>query len=105
MLLAYVEMAGDGGGAMSVLRMLRVLRILKMTKSMASFQSLIASVSDTLPSWGFLALLISVLWFVFSLMGMQLFGGAFPTEYMRTNFNSFPEAMLTTFTLIIAADW
>ena len=29
-LLAYVEMAGDGGGAMSVLRMLRVLRLLKV---------------------------------------------------------------------------
>ena len=61
-LLAYVEMAGDGGGAMSVLRMLRVLRILKMTKSMASFQSLIASVSDTLPSWGFLTFIMFLLW-------------------------------------------
>ena len=35
-----------------------------MTKSMESFQNLIASIQDTLPSWGFLTFIIVLLWYV-----------------------------------------
>jgi hypothetical protein len=104
-LLAYVEMFSNGGGAMQVLRMLRVLRVLKMAKSMESFQSLVRSIQDTLPSWGFLTFIMFLVWFIFSVVNMHLFAGKVEQDMNYQNFNTLGRSLSSVFMLIIGDGW
>jgi voltage-gated sodium channel len=64
--------------AFSVLRALRVLRVLRLITAVPSLRRVVGGLIAALPGMGSIVLLLSVLYYVFSVMATRLFGAAFP---------------------------
>ncbi|XP_031294729.1 voltage-dependent L-type calcium channel subunit alpha-1S isoform X2 [Camelus dromedarius] len=92
----------------SVLRCIRLLRIFKITKYWASLSNLVASLLNSVRSIASLLLLLFLFIVIFALLGMQLFGGRFDfedTEVRRSNFDNFPQALISVFQVLTGEDW
>uniref|UniRef100_A0A8C7HVG7 Voltage-dependent L-type calcium channel subunit alpha n=1 Tax=Oncorhynchus kisutch TaxID=8019 RepID=A0A8C7HVG7_ONCKI len=92
----------------SVLRCIRLLRLLKVTKYWTSLSNLIASLLNSVRSIASLLLLLFLFIVIFSLLGMQVFGGKFnfpDQEIRRSNFDNFPQALISVFQVLTGEDW
>lgn len=95
-------MSAASGSGVSGLRAVRVLRVLKMLKSWESLQSFLVVLLRTISELGNFCAVVFLVIFIFGLLGMQLFGGKFnfPEGVPRSNFDSFPWAMITVFQIL-----
>ncbi|XP_063321232.1 voltage-dependent L-type calcium channel subunit alpha-1D isoform X3 [Pelmatolapia mariae] len=103
-----VELAIMSPLGISVLRCVRLLRIFKVTRHWASLSNLVASLLNSMKSIASLLLLLFLFIIIFSLLGMQLFGGKFnfdETVTKRSTFDNFPQALLTVFQILTGEDW
>ncbi|XP_066559414.1 voltage-dependent L-type calcium channel subunit alpha-1S isoform X2 [Amia ocellicauda] len=92
----------------SVLRCIRLLRIFKITKYWTSLSNLVASLLNSVRSIASLLLLLFLFIIIFSLLGMQVFGGKynFPDmEVRRSTFDNFPQALISVFQILTGEDW
>ncbi|EHB03768.1 Voltage-dependent L-type calcium channel subunit alpha-1S [Heterocephalus glaber] len=92
----------------SVLRCIRLLRIFKITKYWTSLSNLVASLLNSIRSIASLLLLLFLFIVIFALLGMQLFGGRYDfedTEVRRSNFDNFPQALISVFQVLTGEDW
>ncbi|XP_075795029.1 voltage-dependent L-type calcium channel subunit alpha-1D [Pelodiscus sinensis] len=92
----------------SVFRCVRLLRIFKVTRHWTSLSNLVASLLNSMKSIASLLLLLFLFIIIFSLLGMQLFGGKFnfdETQTKRSTFDNFPQALLTVFQILTGEDW
>ncbi|XP_073448397.1 voltage-dependent L-type calcium channel subunit alpha-1D isoform X6 [Aquarana catesbeiana] len=92
----------------SVFRCVRLLRIFKVTRHWASLSNLVASLLNSMKSIASLLLLLFLFIIIFSLLGMQLFGGKFnfdETQTKRSTFDNFPQSLLTVFQILTGEDW
>ncbi|XP_031800961.1 voltage-dependent L-type calcium channel subunit alpha-1F [Sarcophilus harrisii] len=105
---ALVEAGAMQSLGISVLRCVRLLRIFKVTRHWASLSNLVASLLNSMKSIASLLLLLFLFLIIFSLLGMQLFGGKFnfdQTNTKRSTFDTFPQALLTVFQILTGEDW
>uniref|UniRef100_A0A8C2W7T3 Voltage-dependent L-type calcium channel subunit alpha n=1 Tax=Cyclopterus lumpus TaxID=8103 RepID=A0A8C2W7T3_CYCLU len=103
-----VELAFMCPLGISVFRCVRLLRIFKVTRHWASLSNLVASLLNSMKSIASLLLLLFLFIIIFSLLGMQLFGGKFnfdETVTKRSTFDNFPQALLTVFQILTGEDW
>uniref|UniRef100_A0A4W6C3Q4 Voltage-dependent L-type calcium channel subunit alpha n=1 Tax=Lates calcarifer TaxID=8187 RepID=A0A4W6C3Q4_LATCA len=103
-----VELAIMSPLGISVFRCVRLLRIFKVTRHWASLSNLVASLLNSMKSIASLLLLLFLFIIIFSLLGMQLFGGKFnfdETVTKRSTFDNFPQALLTVFQILTGEDW
>lgn len=95
----------------SVLRCVRLLRVFKVTRYWASLRNLVVSLLNSMRSIASLLLLLGLFIIIFSLLGMQLFGGKFnftgedmfnatDDEKPRSNFDDFINSMFTVFQVL-----
>ncbi|XP_035239389.1 dihydropyridine-sensitive L-type skeletal muscle calcium channel subunit alpha-1-like isoform X1 [Anguilla anguilla] len=92
----------------SVLRCIRLLRLFKVTKYWTSLSNLVASLLNSVRSIASLLLLLFLFIVIFSLLGMQVFGGKFnfpDQEVRRSNFDNFPQALISIFQILTGEDW
>uniref|UniRef100_A0A8C6QU19 Voltage-dependent L-type calcium channel subunit alpha n=1 Tax=Nannospalax galili TaxID=1026970 RepID=A0A8C6QU19_NANGA len=92
----------------SVLRCIRLLRLFKITKYWTSLSNLVASLLNSIRSIASLLLLLFLFIIIFALLGMQLFGGRYDfedTEVRRSNFDNFPQALISVFQILTGEDW
>ncbi|KAL4645856.1 dihydropyridine-sensitive L-type skeletal muscle calcium channel subunit alpha-1-like [Arapaima gigas] len=91
----------------SVLRCIRLLRLFKITKYWKSLSNLVASLLNSVRSIASLLLLLFLFIVIFALLGMQVFGGKFnfPDGVQRSNFDNFPQALITVFQILTGEDW
>ncbi|KAK7582611.1 hypothetical protein V9T40_014056 [Parthenolecanium corni] len=93
----------------SVLRCVRLLRVFKVTKYWRSLSNLVASLLNSIQSIASLLLLLFLFIVIFSLLGMQVFGGKFNYSGMkmkpRQNFDTFWQSLLTVFQILTGEDW
>lgn len=86
---------------LSVLRCVRLLRVFKVTRYWRSLSNLVASLLNSIQSIASLLLLLFLFIVIFSLLGMQVFGGRFNFEETsvkpRSNFDTFWQSLLTVF--------
>lgn len=71
----------------------------------ASLSNLVASLLNSMKSIASLLLLLFLFIIIFSLLGMQLFGGKFnfdETVTKRSTFDNFPQALLTVFQVSVS---
>jgi hypothetical protein len=116
-ILSIVELAflSNSGGSLSafravrIFRTFRVLRVARLLKSMQSMQVIIGVIGRSISSFVYLALLLLLFIFIYSLMGMQLFGGIYndhwEEEKPRANFDTFGAAFLTVFQVLTMENW
>uniref|UniRef100_A0A671X857 Voltage-dependent L-type calcium channel subunit alpha n=1 Tax=Sparus aurata TaxID=8175 RepID=A0A671X857_SPAAU len=112
-LCGILEMIMFSAGAVaplgfSVLRCIRLLRILKVTKYWTSLSNFVASLLNSVRSIASLLLLLFLFIVIFSLLGMQVFGGKFnfsDHRPRRSNFDNFPQALISVFQILTGEDW
>ncbi|XP_068599075.1 dihydropyridine-sensitive L-type skeletal muscle calcium channel subunit alpha-1-like [Brachionichthys hirsutus] len=106
--LILVHMGFMSVMGISVLRCIRLLRLLKVTRYWTSLSNLVASLLNSVRSIACLLLLLFLFIVIFSLLGMQVFGGKFnfPDRVKpRSTFDSFPQALITVFQILTGEDW
>jgi voltage-gated sodium channel len=64
--------------SLSVLRALRILRVLRLISAVPSLRRVVGALLHAVPGMGSVVALLSVIYFVFSVMATKLFGGDFP---------------------------
>uniref|UniRef100_A0A8C4L4Z1 Voltage-dependent L-type calcium channel subunit alpha n=1 Tax=Equus asinus asinus TaxID=83772 RepID=A0A8C4L4Z1_EQUAS len=70
--------------------------------------NLVASLLNSIRSIASLLLLLFLFIIIFALLGMQLFGGRYDfedTEVRRSNFDNFPQALISVFQVLTGEDW
>eukprot|EP01022_Parablepharisma_sp_SALTPOND_P019005 TRINITY_DN318_c0_g1_i4.p3 TRINITY_DN318_c0_g1~~TRINITY_DN318_c0_g1_i4.p3 ORF type:complete len:653 (+),score=82.50 TRINITY_DN318_c0_g1_i4:9017-10975(+) len=93
--------------AFRMLRALRVVRMVRLLRSLRSMQLLIQVIGETLTSFAYIGMLLIVFLFIYSLLGMQLFGGMFdfPDGKPRQNYDSFHKAFLSVYQVLTIENW
>jgi voltage-dependent calcium channel T type alpha-1I len=110
-IVGLLEYFGIGNKSVTVLRSFRLLRIFKIVRSWSGLRKLLKTVLASLQSIANLALLMVLLIFIYSLVGMQFFSGEFKQssdeddDPGRFNFNTFTYSIITIFVMITAENW
>ncbi|XP_066095020.1 voltage-dependent L-type calcium channel subunit alpha-1S [Saccopteryx bilineata] len=106
--ILLVESGAMSPLGISVLRCIRLLRLFKITRYWTSLSNLVASLLNSIRSIASLLLLLFLFIIIFALLGMQLFGGRYDfedTEVRRSNFDNFPQALISVFQVLTGEDW
>ena len=91
---------------LSVVKLINVLNIVYALKDFKDFQIILFLLHKTISSIGYFFILIVVLVYIFALIGITLFKGAFDnTELPRKNFDAIGTSMKLVFSLMIGDDW
>eukprot|EP01028_Stygiella_incarcerata_P002857 TRINITY_DN1544_c0_g1_i1.p1 TRINITY_DN1544_c0_g1~~TRINITY_DN1544_c0_g1_i1.p1 ORF type:complete len:1709 (-),score=377.65 TRINITY_DN1544_c0_g1_i1:1118-6244(-) len=94
---------GDTVG-IRALRAFRLLRIMRLARSWTGLRTLLGAVVHAMSAVAMLSLLLFLFIFTFALLGMQFFGGKFPSE-VRSNFNDLYWAHITVFQVLSGENW
>ena len=65
-------------GSLSVLRALRILRVLRLISAVPSMRRVVTALLHAMPGMGSIVALLSLVFYVFSVMATKLFGASFP---------------------------
>ena len=87
-------------GSFSVFRALRILRTLRLLKNIPKLKLIIESLLHAIPSIGWIFMLLLIVFFVFAVIGTNLFGTQFP-EY----FGSLGKTFFTLFQIMTLESW
>lgn len=97
-MLSIVELSMSGsGGAVSafrtvrIFRTFRVIRVTRLLRGLSSMKIIVSVITKSAKSFCYLAMLLFLFIFIYTLLGMQTFGSKFNFEdgVPRTNFASF----------------
>jgi hypothetical protein len=107
---ALLEGGGGGLSAFKTVRMLRtfrVFRIARLLRALQSMQTIIGVMVRSYKSFIYITLLMFLFIFIFSLLGMQIFGGTMTIdgETPRFNYDTFLIAFITTFQVLTMENW
>ena len=112
--ISLVEVSLSGSSSLSALRSFRLFRIFKIFR-VGDLRVLLDSITVTIMGMGYYTILLGLFMYIFTLLGMQLFAGnlAFGDDSLynpngvipRENFDSFWEAFLTVFIMMIGDGW
>lgn len=94
-------------GAASVVRALRVGRVIRLVRRARSLNMLFKTMILTLPSLVNVGGILFLLFFIYAVLGMQLFAGVAHGEYLsdRANFQSFGSSLVTLFRASTGESW
>jgi len=87
-------------GPFAILRALRILRVLRLVGKVPRLRKLIESLLRALPSIGWVVFLLLMVFYIFAVMGTQLFGDAFPRF-----FGSLGASLYTLFQIMTLESW
>ena len=65
-------------GNLSVLRALRILRVLRLVSAVPSMRRVVSALLHAIPGMGSIVALLTLVFYVFSVMATKLFGASFP---------------------------
>jgi voltage-gated sodium channel len=87
-------------GPLSVLRALRVLRVLRLVSAVPTLRRVVAGLISSLPGIGAIALLLSLVYYVYAVMATNLFGADHPEE-----FGNLGRSAYSLFTVMTLEGW
>ncbi|XP_060540015.1 voltage-dependent T-type calcium channel subunit alpha-1H isoform X1 [Pantherophis guttatus] len=106
------EIIGQADGGLSVLRTFRLLRVLKLVRFMPALRRQLVVLMKTMDNVATFCMLLMLFIFIFSILGMHLFGCKFglrteagDTMPDRKNFDSLLWAIVTVFQILTQEDW
>lgn len=90
-----------------MMRAFRVFRIARLLKGLESMQMIMRVMANSYMSFVYITMLMTLFIFIFSLLGMSLFGNStnFPEGQPRQNFDSFTIAAVTVFQILTLENW
>lgn len=89
-----------GGSYAAVFRLIRIIRIFRLITALPRLQLLVGALVRTIPSMGYISLLLLIQLYIFAVLGSFLFGAEDPE-----NFGNLGTAMLTLFQIITLEGW
>ncbi len=95
-LIALFPLAGN----LSILRTLRVLRTLRLLKNVPKLRIIIEALLKSIPSIGWIGVLVMIIFYIFSVIGTSLYSEQFPQW-----FGSIGESMFTLFQVMTLESW
>lgn len=84
----------------TVLRLARLLRVLRLVHALPRLQILVGALLKSIPSMGYVSLLLLLIFYVYAVAGVFMFGQNDPFR-----FGSLQIAMVTLFQVATAEDW
>jgi voltage-gated sodium channel len=87
-------------GALAVLRSLRIFRSLRLLKNLPKLRFIVEALLHSLPSLGWIFILLALVFYVFAVIGTKLFGAAYP-EW----FGNLGASMFTLFQIMTLEGW
>jgi voltage-gated sodium channel len=84
----------------AVLRLVRVLRVLRLVTHLPRLQIIIGALLKSIPSMGYVAMLLALHFYIYGVMGTTLFGRNDPM-----NFGTIPKAMVSLFEVVTMEGW
>jgi voltage-gated sodium channel len=88
------------GQHVAVLRLLRLLRVLRLVRALPRLQVLVSALFKSIPSMGYVGLLLLLHFYLFGVAASFLFA-----ENDPIHFSSLPLAMLSLFRAVTLEDW
>ncbi len=87
-------------GPLAILRSLRILRVLRLLSTVRRLRQLTESLLSAIPSIGWITFMLGLVFYVFAVIGTELFGGRFP-EW----FGNIGASMYTLFQVMTLESW
>ena len=84
----------------AVLRLARLLRVLKLVRALPRLQLLVTALLKSIPSMGYVSVLLGLLFYLYGVAGTHLFGGNDPVH-----FGSLDRSLLTLFQVVTLEGW
>ena len=84
----------------SVLRALRILRVLRLITAVPTLKAVVGGLLAALPGMGSIVLLIGLLYYVFAVMAVKMYGAEFPEI-----FGTLGRSFFTLFTVMTLEGW
>ncbi|KAL1005268.1 hypothetical protein UPYG_G00056900, partial [Umbra pygmaea] len=111
-IISVWEIIGQADGGLSVLRTFRLLRVLKLVRFMPALRRQLVVLMKTMDNVATFCMLLMLFIFIFSILGMHLFGCKFGLKLEngdtlpdRKNFDSLLWAIVTVFQILTQEDW
>ncbi|XP_074485718.1 voltage-dependent T-type calcium channel subunit alpha-1H-like [Sebastes fasciatus] len=111
-IISVWEIVGEADGGLSVLRTFRLLRVLKLVRFLPALRRQLVVLVKTMDNVATFCMLLMLFIFIFSILGMHLFGCKFglrqdsgDTLPDRKNFDSLLWATVTVFQILTQEDW
>ena len=89
-----------GGNYISVLRLVRTLRLLRLLTVLPKLQLIVGALLKSIPSIGYVSLLLGLHFYIYAVLGVFLFGTNDPMH-----FGSLGKSMLTLFQVLTLEGW
>ncbi len=89
-----------GGSSVAILRLLRLLRVLKLIKALPKLQMLVGALLKSIPSMGYVSVLLLLLFYIYAVAGVFFFG-----ENDPIHFENLQTSMLSLFRVVTLEDW
>ncbi|GMH69806.1 hypothetical protein TrST_g4693 [Triparma strigata] len=115
--LIELMIGGEGGGGISALRSFRIMRLFKLLRSWVTLRRILKNMAMTMSSSSAFIGLLCLLIFVFSLVGMTMYGGTFEHECEedsngetvcyapRANYDSLFTSAVVSFQIMTMENW
>jgi voltage-gated sodium channel len=87
-------------GPLAILRALRVLRVLRVISAVPSMRRVVSTLLGALPGLGAIAVLLSLIYYVFAVIATRIFGDAFPDW-----FGTIADSLYTLFQVMTLESW
>ncbi|XP_035038606.2 voltage-dependent T-type calcium channel subunit alpha-1I isoform X1 [Hippoglossus stenolepis] len=111
-IISVWEIVGEAEGGLSVLRTFRLLRVLKLVRFLPALRRQLVVLMKTMDNVATFCMLLMLFIFIFSILGMHLFGCKFGLQQDsgdtlpdRKNFDSLLWATVTVFQILTQEDW
>ncbi|XP_068444723.1 voltage-dependent T-type calcium channel subunit alpha-1H-like [Clinocottus analis] len=111
-IISVWEIVGEAEGGLSVLRTFRLLRVLKLVRFLPALRRQLVVLMKTMDNVATFCMLLMLFIFIFSILGMHLFGCKFSLQQDsgdtlpdRKNFDSLLWATVTVFQILTQEDW
>ncbi|MEW7278074.1 ion transporter [Aquimarina sp. 2201CG1-2-11] len=89
-----------GGNSIAILRLLRLLRVLKLIKALPKLQMLVGALLRSIPSMGYVSILLLLLFYIYGVAGVFFF-----SENDPIHFQDLQRSMLSLFRVVTLEDW
>ncbi len=89
-----------GGSFASVLRLVRILRVLRLITAIPRLQLLVGALIKSIPSIGYVAVLLFVQFYIFAIIGNTEFG-----KHDPAHFGDLGKSMITLFEIVTLEGW
>lgn len=102
-LVVAAALVPASNGIGPVLRILRVFRVLRLVKTVPELRMIVDVLARSVASMRHVALLAAILFYVYAVIGVKLFGGE--AHPLHAHFQTVHEACFTLFRILTGDDW